>query len=269
MKELEVYKNYLEYKVHEQVEQILEQEKTIVAQQRLSQMGEMLSMIAHQWRQPLSAISATTLSCKMQLNSDLGLISENEVVQKCKSNVYDSLKNIDLFVKDLSKIIDDFRHIYKVDKQFQQLQVNDVIGKALRIMAPIYQQHDIALSYNLNATKNIFAHENEIIQVVLNILKNSLDAFVENDSSDNASVIIESEDTANGVILSICDNAGGIDQKNLPYIYDPYFSTKDKKNGTGLGLYMCKMIMEDIHHGSIEAENTNDGVCFFLNFVDK
>ena len=111
-------------------------------------------------------------------------------------------------------------------------------------------------------------HENEFMQVLINIVKNANDNFILK-STQNASITISTWDTQVSSIMSICDNGGGIDPLILAKIFDPYFSTKSEKNGTGLGLYMSKIIIQEHHQGKLSAQNTSDGVCFTIELFKK
>ena len=259
--ELENYKNSLEKLVEEQVGKLREQEQTILSQQRLSQMGEMISMIAHQWRQPLSAIAATTLDSQMLIKLDT---TQDGVA--CKESVLKSLDDIENFVQSLSQTLDDFRNFYKPDKDAQNVYLNSLVEKSMRIMSSSFDLYEIEVHVEVDSVKRFEIHENEMIQVIINILKNAQDNFIDK-KIENPRIEISCDDNESGASICIKDNGGGIDDEILPLIFDPYFSTKDEKNGTGLGLYMSKMIVEKNHNASISVENIGEGVCFKIEFL--
>ena len=226
-------------------------------QSRQAQMGEMISMIAHQWRQPLASISSTTINIQMSIeleNFDLNTIDGKE-----KQNRYflNELKSIDGFVQNLTTTIDDFRNFYKPNKKTTRLKLEDVIEKSLKIINSSLASDNIKVIKQYNSKEEMQFYENEMMQVILNILKNTHDNFKEK-KIKNPYIKITTENKT----ITICDNGGGISEDIMDKIFDPYFSTKDDKNGTGLGLYMSKTIIEEHHNGKLSAENTDDGVCF-------
>ena len=236
-------------------------EKKLFAQSKLAQMGEMISMIAHQWRQPLGAISSTAIDMKMQSefeNFDLG---EKQEAQKYETYINNGLDEINSFVQNLTTTIDDFRNFYKPNKESVIVKPEEVIEKSLNIIKASLINDNIEIIKEYNSKEEIKLHYNEVIQVILNILKNSQDNFMEKQIK-NPKIIIKTENRT----ISICDNGGGIPEDVMEKIFDPYFSTKNERNGTGLGLYMSKTIVEDHHNGKLSAENTDDGVCFTIEF---
>lgn len=227
----------------------------LLIQSRLAQMGEMISMIAHQWRQPLSAISSTAINLKVEM--DLGLLSKEKDEAKLKEHISNELDSIEMYTQNLSTTIDDFRNFYKSNKKVINCTVDSVLEKALKIIKTSLENDNISIVYEPNSTKKIDMFDGEIMQVILNILKNAQDDFLERDIKNPRIKIVTNDNS-----MQICDNGGGIEKNIIDKIFDPYFSSKDERNGTGLGLYMSKIIVEDHHHGLIRAHNTDDGVCF-------
>ena len=222
----------------------------LLVQSRLAQMGEMISMIAHQWRQPLSAITATTMNLKVDI--ELGSLSKEELEKDLK----EGLDAVDSYVQNLSTTIDDFRNFYKSGKKFTHSTIDSVLEKALKVIKVSLENDKIDVILESNSRNEIDILDGEFMQVILNILKNSQDNFREKDI-ENPTIKIITYD--NG--LQICDNGGGIPENIIDKIFNPYFSTKEEQNGTGLGLYMSKIIIQDHHHGVLEAKNTDEGVC--------
>ncbi|RLA83024.1 MAG: hypothetical protein DRG78_05560 [Epsilonproteobacteria bacterium] len=247
----------LDSRVKDEVAKNKLKEQQLFAQSRLAQMGEMISMIAHQWRQPLSAISSTAVNLKTKLLLDSFKLDTPESRLECNTYFEKRLGNIENFVQTLTTTIDDFRNFYKPNKKYITTTFKDIVEKALDIIKASLLNHNIEIIYEYNSDKELDLYGNEMMQVILNILKNAQDNFIEK-NIENAKIIITIEDSS----ISISDNGGGIPEAIIDNIFDPYFSTKDEKNGTGLGLYMSKTIVQEHHKGTLHVENTDDGVCF-------
>ncbi len=244
-----------------------EYEQQLLSQSRLAQMGEMISMIAHQWRQPLGAIASTSIDLKMKIELDLYDLEDAQQRKLFNRYVIKGLDQIDAFVLSLTTTIDDFRDFYKPNKLISFSQLDTPIEKTLSIIGNSLKANNITLIQHNNAKKKIECFCGEIMQVLLNIFKNAEDNFIAR-KTQNATIWIKSEDTEFGINIEICDNGGGIDKKILSKIFDPYFSTKYKKNGTGLGLYMSRTIVQEHHGGRLRAQNTENGVCFKISLKD-
>ena len=251
---LGVYNDITEHKLLQK--EAKEKDAQLLQQSRLAQMGEMISMIAHQWRQPLSAISATAIN--IQLDVDLEKL---KLEDKDKEYLLDQIHDIYKYTKNLSTTIDDFRNFYKPNKKLDYIQLDQVSSKALAIIKSLLINNNIQIIEDYCCSSKLEMFTNEIVQVVLNILKNANDNFMERNIKEPTIKI-----TTNDKVLSICDNGGGIPEEVIDKIFDPYFSTKDEKNGTGLGLYMSKTIVEEHHNATLEVENTDDGVCLKIDF---
>ncbi len=254
----------LEEKVVQRTQAIKERDEQLLQQSRMAQMGEMISMIAHQWRQPLGAISATSIDMNLKLQlSEFDLEKENERVE-CSDYFLDNLGKIDGFVQNLTTTIDDFRNFYKPNKKSITALMNAPVKKALSIVRASFLADGIEIAEDYSCKNRVRMHESELMQVILNVLKNSQDNFKEK-NIENARILIKTYDIDDGVRLEISDNGGGIPEDILQKIFDPYFSTKSEKNGTGLGLYMSKTIIQTHHDGKLYAENRDEGVCFFID----
>lgn len=232
-------------------------ELQMIQQARLAQMGEMISMIAHQWRQPLAAIMAIAINMKVQI--ELGIFDLETIEGRNAQNHFfiEQFDMIDLCAQNLTTTIDDFRNFNKKDKPTSFTSFHAVTDKALAIVRSFMEADKIEIIEDYSNEIQIEMHENEILQVILSILKNAQDNFKEKAIRSPKIRILSCDNS-----LLICDNGGGIPQDILGKIFDPYFSTKDEKNGTGLGLYMSKTIIENHHKGRLIAYNQNDGVCF-------
>ena len=241
----------LEQRVDDEIEKNKYQKHMMFQQSRLAEMGEMISMIAHQWRQPISVISMGANNILVDI--DLDCIEEN--------TLRDHAQEIVDKTKELSSTIDDFRSFYKPNKQSVNINLEDVVEKSLNIIKSALKNNDIDLIKKYNSNETIELFDSEIIHVVLNILKNALDSLSENKIKDK-SIIIKTENKK----ISIWNKGKGIPEDIIENIFEPYFSTKDEKNGTGLGLYMSKTIIENHHNGKLSVENIDDGVCFTMTF---
>ena len=250
----------LEDRIKQEVQKNRYQDQQLQQQSRLAQMGEMISMIAHQWRQPLGAISSTAANLSMKIELEYFDLETEKSRQECQSYFLDQLNVIEEFVQNLTNTIDDFRNFYKPNKKSVSCTFETVINKSLNIIMASLKNDNIEIKYDYKNQVEIQMYDSEIMQVILNILKNAQDNFREKNIA-NAEITIGIEDK----LLTICDNGGGIKDEIVEKIFDPYFSTKNEKNGTGLGLYMSKIIIEDHHNGKLDVKNTDNGVCFYID----
>jgi signal transduction histidine kinase len=232
------------HKKVEAQEKIKAQEMHIVQQNRLAQMGEMIAMIAHQWRQPLTVVSS--------ICGSLQLKSLKEKFEK--DSFLDKLQKIVDQTQYLSQTIEDFRNFFKPDKSKSNTTSKQLIDDSLKIIEPMLKKYNIEIISTYSCAKELYTYPNELKQVILNIIKNSQDAFLEK-SIDNPYIKINAQcDTDSKCTIFIEDNAGGIPDDIMDKIFDPYFSTKSEKNGTGLGLYMSKLIVEDHCNGELSVD---------------
>ncbi len=262
--ELRVLNESLEKRVKEEIAKNIQTQQQMVQQSRLAQMGEMISMIAHQWRQPLSAISATSIDLRMKFMLDeYDIVNKPQNYAKCTAYFDGQLSSIEEYIQTLTVTIDDFRNFYKPDKESKIIQIQEPIQKALNIIKASIIANGVEVKETFNSTKEIDVYDSELMQVFLNILKNAQDNFKEK-GTKNPQISIRTSDTKENIKIEFCDNGGGIPKSIAEKIFDPYFSTKDEKNGTGLGLYMSKTIIEEHHQGKLYLENRDAGVCFIM-----
>ena len=240
--------------------ELKEKELQVLQQSRLAQLGEMVSMIAHQWKQPLSAIAATTASMEMKFQLKTFDTTTKSGREAQEMYLRKELKYINNLIKTLSLTINDFRNFYKPSKKKEYRSLDTIVKKALDIIGPSLSNNKIVVEYTAHDVDLVEMYKNEIVQVVLSVFQNSLENFKEQ-TIEKPCICITIE--ANRV--SICDNGGGIDEEIVQQIFNPYFSTKEKKNGTGLGLYMAKKIVEQHHNGTLNMHNKNGGACFELS----
>ena len=266
--ELQELNKTLEQKVVVAVKEVEDKNQMLEQQSRLAQMGEMISMIAHQWRQPLAAIAAVSMNMRLAIELQKYDFSKEDESEAYKKEISDNLESIDGFVQNLTSTIDDFRNFFKSNKERIVIEINEPVQKALKIIGVSIQSKGVKISTELASVKKLPMLDSEFMQVVLNILKNAQDNFAEH-TKEKPYIHISSYDTDTGVVLEFLDNGGGIAEDIMPFIFDPYFSTKNEKNGTGIGLYMSKTIIEDHHHGKLEASNQGEGVCFKISLTTK
>jgi len=253
IQELQALQNSLEDKVHKQVQQLREKEQQLLQQSRLAQMGEMISMIAHQWRQPLSAISATTgnLSFKLMMDDVDNKEFEEEIAL------------IESYAQHLSKTIDDFRDFFKEHKEKELTSLNEIVESTLAIARVSAENKNITIKTSLQADAKLHTYSNELKQVLLNLIKNAQDALIEN-KIEHPTITIESYHDKHIHTLIVKDNAKGISADIIDKIFDPYFSTKKEKDGTGLGLYMSKTIIQEHCAGTLSVANDSEGAIFTI-----
>ena len=247
-------------KIEEALEKNKKQDQQLLQQSRLAQMGEMISMIAHQWRQPLGAISSCVADLEIKIDLHSYDLDTKEGQEKQSKYFLDRFTNINSFVKNLTQTIDDFRDFYKPNKKLYETTFQQLIEKALGIINVSFINYNIVVVQNYDSQDVIEMYDREMMQVILNILKNAQDNFREKELK-NCQITIQTKERS----LSISDNGGGIDEDILEKIFDPYFSTKTEKNGTGLGLYMSKIIVEQHHNGTLQVNNIDNGVCFTID----
>jgi len=233
------------------LKELKEKEEFLFQKAKMADMGEMIGNIAHQWRQPL-AINNTLLSI-LKEKAQMEILDTAEVVEK--------LGEMENNIQYMSKTIDDFMRFYHPAKKKTLFSVTDVVEHALTIMRPILKKAGIALHFQSCDDAYVKGYMNEYTQVVVAILTNAKDALMERGRSD-ALIDVTLTMQEGDVILSISDNAGGIEADHLHRIFDPYFTTKHKSMGTGLGLYIAKMIIEKNMGGILTAKNARNGARF-------
>jgi signal transduction histidine kinase len=238
-------------------------EKTFLQQSRLAQMGEMISMIAHQWRQPLAAVSAACIDMRVSMALDKFAFASKEDSVRFHTFFDQKMDDIELYVQSLTTTIDDFRNFYKPNKKSVSCSIEKPLEHAMKIIESSLLNNNIKLIKELHSKRKFKLYDSELMQVILNILKNAQDNFFESKTQD-AVITITTHDYAETTVLEICDNGGGIDTQIIHKIFEPYFSTKDEKNGTGLGLYMSKTIVEEHHKGILAVKNHDNGACFTI-----
>lgn len=235
--------------------EIKKNEKIVLEQSKLAAMGEMVSIIAHQWRQPLSAVGSIITTLKLKYN-----------LKRIDLNTYDEkLTQINNYVQYMSNTIDHFRDFLIKDSKKDLVKIEEVVNNSYSLIKNSFDILGIKVNINSKESLNkIYLHKNDLTQVILNILNNAKDALVLNNISNPQITINFSQKESSFQIIEIEDNAGGINLNIIDKIFNPYFSTKEKKNGTGLGLYICKMIVEKYLNGEISVKNKKNGTSFII-----
>ena len=230
-------------------DKIKEQKKLFVQQSKFAAMGEMISVISHQWRQPLNEI--TVIVDEIKLKHQYKVLTDEEMDYLTKE-IYDSADY-------MSNTIEDFNNFFKPNKDKEEFEFKLLLDESMNLLKSRINKLDVNLKVELipNDLKYV-GFKNELKQVILNIINNAFDALDEN-NIENKNVKISISKTTENIIISIEDNAGGIPDNILENIFNPYFSTKTEKNGTGLGLYISKVIIENNMNGkiSVTSEQNN------------
>ena len=233
--------------------ELKKQEELLIFQSRQAAMGEMVSMIAHQWKHPLSTIASITAN--VTINQVLE-INQKDTIEK-------NMKSIDEQIKYLSHTISDFTNFFKSNKNKSEIKIDKPIDAALSIINHLLIKNSIEVKKNYDSKKTFFTYDKELQQVFINIVKNAADVLIERNIK-NTFIEISTYDDNKFVYVDITDKAGGINQSIIGNIFEPYISTKNEDSGTGLGLYICKTIIENHLNGKLEASNIDDGAKFTI-----
>ncbi|WP_323587264.1 cache domain-containing protein [Aliarcobacter butzleri] len=253
-KELEELNQFLEEKVKEEIEKNREKEQLLVQKSKFIALGEMISNIAHQWRQPLSELSSILMFIKFKYSINA---LDKETMEK-KS------QEADRVLEFMSHTIDDFRNFFIPKKEKEEFNLLKEVQLVINIISSTLDNYNIKIEINIYKDLKIISYLNEYKQVVLNILNNAKDVLIDKEIKNPLIKLTANEDT-NYVILNIEDNGGGVFVEPKSKIFEPYFTTKENSNGTGIGLYMSKIIVEKNMKGNLKVENTNKGAKFSIH----
>lgn len=251
--QLENVNKKLKEEIEKEIIQRHKQEHLLIQQSKLAAMGEMIGNIAHQWRQPLNALGLVIQNINFSYEM-------NELDDKFMSS---STKKANILLQNMSKTIDDFRSFFRPNKEKTKFILEESINQTISLVESTFMHQYIEIEKSLDSKTTVYGFSNEYSQTLLNILNNAKDAFVENKIDDSNISIEVVSDNSYG-ILKIKDNAGGIPLDIVDKIFDPYFTTKEEGKGTGIGLYMSKIIIEQNMNGKLSVENIKGGSVFSI-----
>ncbi len=243
----------LEKRIWEEVETNREKDRMLILQSRQAAMGEMIGNIAHQWRQPLNTINLIIMDL-------LDAFKHNELDEQYLQNSYQEVNRV---VQGMSRTIDDFRNFFHPYKEKRIFDINDVVDQSLSFTQAMLKANDVSTSFHRNGEIYTTGYPNELIQALVNIINNAKDALAQN-PKNSKQVKIHSYRRDNRVRIEIMNNGRQITSGNMEKIFDPYYSTKPEGQGTGLGLFIAKTIIEKNMQGKLTAHNTSEGVCFMI-----
>jgi predicted ATPase/signal transduction histidine kinase len=241
----------LELRVKEAVEELEQKNRALVLQSRQAIMGEMLGNIAHQWRQPLNTLALLAQELRMTQRFDT-LTKES-----LEANVTKTME----IIQHMSRTIDDFRYFFRPEKEKVSFRLLEILEKALSLLEGTFQAYHITVETVAIGDPVLEGFPNEYSQVLLNILNNAKDAFLARKVAEPR-IVIKVASEAGRSVVTIADNAGGIAEEILDKIFDLYFTTKGPEQGTGVGLFMSKTIIEKNMHGFLSVRNTGKGAEF-------
>jgi len=252
--ELNIYQETLEIRVEEGITKQQRTQDLLTQQTKMAALGEMLASVGHQWKQPLSVISADTAS--IEISTQMGTLSNEEVESHSK------------VVKEqivyMTQTLQSFSDFFKPNKQKETFCIEESIQAILRLFSHTYSSQNITVNIDLQNCVEISSYKNEFRQVLLNILNNAKDVIVDK-SPKNRDVDITIYKKEGFVYCEVQDHAGGVDESIISTIFDSLVTSKSKENGTGLGLYMSKLIITSSMHGKLDVENRDDGACFIIS----
>ncbi|MGA1932104.1 sensor histidine kinase [Arcobacter sp. YIC-464] len=233
-------------------------DEVCIQQSKMAAMGEMIGNIAHQWRQPLMELSSVlmVLETKLELN---GKVSNSELL--------DAIKKSDKLTKHMSSTIDDFRSFFSKEKQKVKFTISEQIKRVVNILSTTLSNKDIKVNIVIKSNPVILGFKNEYSQALINIITNAKDELI-NRKVKNGHIDVKVYEENGYCITEVVDNAGGIKEQYLNEIFKP-FVTFEKKDGTGIGLFMTKLIVENNMSGKISVENINDGAKFKISLPIK
>ena len=229
--------------IKEEINNTLNKERLLLQQSKMAIMGEMIGNIAHQWKQPLSTIS--TISTGIKIQKDMNCLNDNDISS--------AMSNINNSVQYLSQTIDDFRNFFKPDKTKINFNISDVIENTIKLMDSQLRSSNIELIKNINDIE-IYGYYNELLQVLINIFKNAKDELIKLEENAKRFIFIDVYSDKSNLIIKIRDNDTGIPSDIIDKIFDAYFTTKEENEGTGIGLHMCRQIINGMN-GKITVSN--------------
>lgn len=238
---LVIKKNITKQKIAQ--EKIKEQDKILAEQSKMAFMGEMLENIAHQWRQPLNVIS--TAATGILIQKEYGLVNDAKEIK--------TLTNINQSAQYLSQIINDFQSFYQEKELNTSFSTKEIYSKTLQLIGKRFENGNIELIENISDL-TLYGSNSKFTQILMNLISNAIDAL-NNKQSDKKFIFITLLKENNSAVFTIKDSGGGVDENIIDRIFEPYFTTKHKAQGTGIGLYMSMKIVKDHMNGEINVKN--------------
>ncbi|HBG06766.1 MAG: hypothetical protein A2075_16690 [Geobacteraceae bacterium GWC2_58_44] len=248
----------LEERIRQAVAELREKDRILIIQGRQAVMGELISNIAHQWRQPLNMLGL--LAQEMPMTYKMGTFTKESL----EANVTKTMN----IIQQMSQTIEDFRSYSQPDREKIDFKVLQVIAKTLSLLEENFKAHRIRTEVEQEGDPVINGYPNEYSQVLLNILINARDAFLAR-KVESPSIVIRVFCENGNTVVTVTDNAGGIPPEIIDKIFEPYFTTKGPEQGTGLGLFMSKTIIEKNMHGVLSARNTGAGAEFRIDMKGR
>lgn len=240
-------------KVNENVKELRKKDSVMIQQSRFAAMGEMLSMIAHQWRQPISSISTAAINVSMK--QELGELDE-ETVNK-------QMQFIQTQCHQMSVTINDFMDFFKPDRAKENFMLTACLETVEKMVAPQLHNRSITLKLSIEDNLSLYGVKNEFDHVLLNLISNAKDALGKKEHEEKI-ISVQASKQQEMLKVSVSDNAGGIPEEIIEKIFDPYFTTKHSSQGTGIGLYMTRTIVERHFNGKISVSNAKEGAEFIV-----
>lgn len=251
--ELEEHNKELERKIQEEVDKNRAKDKLMFQQAKLASMGEMLGNISHQWRQPLMEISSIFLPIEAKISMDIPLDNKE---------ILESIEKLNDITRYMSNTIDDFKNFFIKDKERISFEILEQINSTVNIISSSLKMHDIKLDIIIQKNTVMSGYKNEYSQVLINIINNARDILVQR-KIDNPKITITINENRSEIITKIEDNAGGIKITPIEKVFDPFF-TYEKVNGSGIGLFMSKLIIENNMNGRLQVSNSKEGALFTI-----
>ncbi len=248
----------LEERIENAVALSKEKDHMLAQQNKLAAMGEMIGNIAHQWRQPLNALAL--LLQKQQAFYERGKLTEEKLKESVQKGT--------ALINKMSMTIDDFRDFFKPNKEKIDFDIEHAVNETIGLIDAALYNNNITVDVNLEESNIVHGYKNEFSQVILNLVNNAKDVLVEK-KTQHPAITIDAHRQGDMVKIRVSDNGGGIPQDIIEHIFEPYFTTKEEGKGTGIGLYMSKMIIEGNMDGTLEVENSDKGAVFTISLKSQ
>ena len=243
----------LELRIQQEIDERTRQEQLLIQQSKLAAMGNMIGNIAHQWRQPLGEINALLMIIQVRQHfDDFNEAFLTEKIEECNR-----------ITAYMSNTISDFQNFFKPSKDKEIFEINNACERASSIIQASLRYHSIEFSFNPADEIKVLGYPNEFAQALLNILSNAKDVLTDR-NIENPFIRMSVKKGEKYTLIKIEDNGGGIAEEYIERIFEPYFTTKHAKQGTGIGLYMTKMIIENNMNGIVTVKNTEEGALFTI-----